>query len=230
MNACTVWRQLRIGAGTREDYQLLAMFHYRAGPVVAVTRVLAARHKNERLAGVLVESFPGLNCAMRNRALARRYAGADKRLVAETLNAEMRTIARVIVHPAFRGIGLAEALVRQALATAQTEYVEARAAMGRVHPFFRRAGMAEYARPRDEAEERLVAALEAEGMRALDLADAARIRRTPGVEREMRRLTRRAGRDWEALVAAARQRVLSRPVYYLWRKSEARRQKSEDAC
>lgn len=221
MERCTVWREMRIEAGTREDYQLLAAFHYRAGPVVAVTRVLAARHGGERLAGVLVESFPGLNCRARNVVLAGRYAGGDKRLVAEKLNAEMRTIVRVIVHPAFRGIGLAEALVRRALTTAETEYVEALAAMGRVHPFFRRAGMAEYEPPRDEAEVRLVAALQAEGMRALDLADAARIRRTPGVERELRRLTRRSGRDWAALVAAARQRVLSRPRYYLWQKSEA---------
>ena len=50
-------------------------------------------------------------------------------------------IGRLIVHPQFRSIGLSTWLVRTMCARATTRYVEAFAAMGRVHPFFTRAGM-----------------------------------------------------------------------------------------
>lgn len=57
------------------------------------------------------------------------------------LNAEVRCISRVIVHPSFRGLGIGVGLVRHALDTATTPYTEAIAAMGWVHPLFEKAGM-----------------------------------------------------------------------------------------
>jgi predicted N-acetyltransferase YhbS len=53
----------------------------------------------------------------------------------------VRTIARVIVHPQFRGLGVAARLVRRICNECPTRYVEAFAAMGDVHPFFEHAGM-----------------------------------------------------------------------------------------
>jgi GNAT superfamily N-acetyltransferase len=47
----------------------------------------------------------------------------------------------VIVHPQFRGLGIASQLVRRICDECPTRYVEAIAAMGEVHPFFERAGM-----------------------------------------------------------------------------------------
>jgi ABC-type ATPase with predicted acetyltransferase domain len=57
------------------------------------------------------------------------------------VNGNVRTISRVIVHPQFRGVGLASRLVRRICEDCPTRWVEAYAVMGRVHPFFERAGM-----------------------------------------------------------------------------------------
>ncbi|MEO6436540.1 MAG: GNAT family N-acetyltransferase, partial [Tepidisphaeraceae bacterium] len=53
----------------------------------------------------------------------------------------VRAISRVIVHPQFRGLGVASGLVRRVLLDCPTRYVEATAAMGEVHPFFEKGGM-----------------------------------------------------------------------------------------
>jgi predicted N-acetyltransferase YhbS len=57
------------------------------------------------------------------------------------VNRHVRTISRVVVHPQFRGVGLASGLVRAICRAAPTRYVEAFAVMGRVHPFFEKGGM-----------------------------------------------------------------------------------------
>jgi ABC-type ATPase with predicted acetyltransferase domain len=96
------------------------------------------------VAAVLVVS-PPLSCVRgRNIVTANRYALRDRLKAMRLLNAEMECISRVIVHPLYRGLGLAVALVRHALATAQTPYMEALAVMGQVNPFFQRAGMQAY--------------------------------------------------------------------------------------
>jgi GNAT superfamily N-acetyltransferase len=93
------------------------------------------------VAGVLVVSPPAIRCRGRNLALPGRYVGRDCRASLALLNAEVECISRVVVHPVYRGCGLAVALVRHALATAETPLVEALAVMGGVHPLFARAGM-----------------------------------------------------------------------------------------
>ena len=70
-----------------------------------------------------------------------RYGGPDRRAAAALLNAEVEAISRVIVHPVYRGCGLAVRLIRHALMHAETPMVEALAAMGAVHPLFEKAGM-----------------------------------------------------------------------------------------
>jgi GNAT superfamily N-acetyltransferase len=228
MSRCTLWRQITIGPGTGADYAALACFHYRSHRVGAAVRILAARYEppgaEAVLAGVLVESLPPLSCRLREAALPGRYGGGDaagasssRVLLAARLNAEMRTLSRVVIHPTFRSIGLAVALVRAALATAETPYIEAFAAMGRVHPFFRAAGMREYDRPPDAAAVRLAAALAHAGLRPIDLADASRVPEGALLRRELQRFTRLKSDDFAALVRAARGRLLSQPVYYLWR-------------
>ncbi|HYO10723.1 MAG TPA: hypothetical protein VER17_17290 [Tepidisphaeraceae bacterium] len=92
-----------------------------------------------QLVAVAVLSYPTPQLRARERALALvgpRY-GAKLAFV----NAHVRTISRVIVHPQFRSLGLASALVRCVLLNCPVRYVEAVATMGDVHPFFERAGM-----------------------------------------------------------------------------------------
>jgi ABC-type ATPase with predicted acetyltransferase domain len=88
---------------------------------------------------VAVLSYPTPALRTRERALSLTGPRYGERL--RWINANLRTISRVIVHPQFRSLGLASQLVRRVLEDCPTRYVEAVAAMGLVHPFFVRAGM-----------------------------------------------------------------------------------------
>jgi hypothetical protein len=220
---------IEIERGSFADYAAMAAFHYRGGKPAGVMRVLVAHYRGPGLggpeaaggmrAGVIVETLPPLGCALRTAALPGRFACADRSLAAAKLNREMRTIARVVVHPVFRSAGVAVRLVRALLAAAQTPYVEALAAMGRVNPFFERAGMRAYDRPALPDAVRLTAALAAEGWGVMDLAAPREERVSAFLGRELLRFSRTAETVAEAL-AEARRRLLSQPVYYLWTKED----------
>ncbi len=224
--------ELVLRAGTLADYARLAGYHYLRNRPATATRVLVLEDRRPSVAGrfvrrpdetqtvgVLIESLPALSCMLRRVALPGRYDGwADRAAAARLLNAELRCISRVVVHPQWRGLGLAVRLVRQALATMTTPYTEALAAMGRVHPFFKLAGMTEYRRwplPRDQ---RLRDALAAAGVAAWELASVKRMRdhveRLPWLKREVKRWAGGRLSDDEALIAA-RDHLLCEPVYYL---------------
>lgn len=249
---------LTIEPGTMADYRALSRFHYRGGEPVAATRVdrlvrrqstvvgryLGRTGDTERV-GVIVTILPPLESMLRHVATSDRYAGLSRRETATLLNREVRTIARVVVDPAWRGLGLAVRLVRHVLDQAETVYTEAFAAMGRAHPFFEKAGMTRYDRPPHPAEQRLLDALEQAGVDPVELAAprdlAARIDAMPASRRawllrECRRWHRTIGRtpfvasrasrgtgrhaEPEAMLAAAGRRVLARPVYYLARRAD----------
>jgi hypothetical protein len=177
--------------GCLRDYGALAAFHYLRHRPAGAKRVLvladcrptvvgrfAQRRAEQRVVGVLVESLPALGCVLRNVATGGRYAGwSDRRASARLLNAEVRCISRVVVHPQWRGLGLAVRLVGRALATMTTPYTEALAAMGRVHPLFRLAGMREYRRPPLGRDQRLVDALASAGLAPWALAATRSVRR-----------------------------------------------------
>lgn len=250
---------LDIAPGTLADYAALAEHHYRAGKPATATRVLVMRsgaaglgerwrrmhpegHRNERGStappiAVLVESLPALSCKMRDHALGDRYGGWLKPAErARLLNDELRCVSRVVVHPQWRGLGLAVRLVRRALDTATTPYTEALAAMGRVSPFFERAGMTAYRRPPHAHDARLAAAFRRLGWAPADLAlirqVQQRLANLPApdrawIERELHRWYRRAGgRSFDASadtrdhLRAARDRLLLEPVYYLHQNAE----------
>lgn len=190
----------------------------------------------EAPAAVLVVGWPRPACALRDVATGGRYVGLDPGARATLINREVRAIHRVIVEPRFRGIGLAVRLVCFALAHAETAYMEAIAAMGRVNPFFERAGMTRYDGPPRAEDARLLDALREIGWSPVDLAPSAsaraRLDALPAatrawLERELRtwRCHRfflpRNRRDELALddcLAAARQRLLARAAYYLHRR------------
>jgi len=114
--------------------------------------------------GVLVETLPLLGCALRQQAWGDRYTlGLTRGQRAQLLNEEIRCISRVVIDPRWRGLGLAVRLVRHALHTATTPITEARAAMGRVNPFFEKAGMTAYQRPPHQHDARLRDALRRAG-------------------------------------------------------------------
>jgi len=235
---------LPIVEGGREDYLALKAHHYRAGHPATMLRVLVIREAQanagdrflsrpptRRPIAVLVESMPVLSCTLREYALHERYAGLAPRQRSRLLNEELRCISRVIVDPRWRGLGLAVALVRHALATATTRYTEAMAVMGRVSPFFGQAGMTAYQRPPLEVDERAIAALNHmgidPGLLALPSAMQERLDQLDAshqsfLKQELMRWYRTAGgrgASSDALLSdvlqAARQRLLARPIYYL---------------
>ncbi len=170
------WRG-RIVRGSIADYDALSAFHYLAGRPAAHKRVYAIRSPKEirrlggpNVAAVVVVSPPLANVRGRNLATNRRYTGPDRSAAMALLNAEVECISRVVVHPIYRGCGLAVRLTAHALAKAQTPLTEALAAMGAVHPFFEQAGMTAYKLGPDQHVARLVSAAEAVGLSPADLA------------------------------------------------------------
>lgn len=236
---------LRLRRGSLADYGLLAEHHYKARKPATAPRVLVLEDRRSSVAGrflsrsdetrvvaVLVESLPSLSCRMRDWALRDRYGGhLSPRPRAMLLNAEVRCISRVVVDPTWRGLGLAVRLVKAALADPTTRYTEALAAMGKVNPFFVRAGMTAYPRPAHAHDARFTAALARLGLRARDLATLEatwqHLETLPSAQRdwlrkELYRWYRlNAGRsavhetDPRQQLVVARERLLLEPIYYL---------------
>jgi len=185
-------RAMPIERGTIADYDALSCFHYLAGRPATHKRVYVIRGKGRRVGGpgvaaVLVVSPPLANVRGRNLATGGRYVGPDRAAAMAMLNAEMECISRVIVHPIYRGAGLAVRLVRHAVADARAPMVEALAAMGAVHPFFAKAGMTAYPLGPDRHVARLISAAEAIGLSRADLAAVGPVKRL------LKRGGRRAG-------------------------------------
>lgn len=138
----------RVRLGSIADYRALQQFHYLAGPPAAHKRVhvipapLAHRRwGGPAVAAVAVVSPPVLQCRGRNIISAGRYYRGPRREAIGRLNREVECISRVIVHPIYRGLGLASRLVRHILRTTPMPLVESLAVMGRYHPLFEAAGM-----------------------------------------------------------------------------------------
>src|SRR5689334_15384289 len=113
------WRWLggsiRVECGSMDDWRRLERFHYlgAAPPVIAgIWRVVFVPQDGEArtvAVGVMAHAVP--SCSLRERALDvanDRYAAGKMRWMKRNL----RCIARIVVHPQFRGIGLASLLVR----------------------------------------------------------------------------------------------------------------------
>jgi len=219
--------------GSLADYHKLSGFHYLAGAPACHKRVYVVRppHATRRrrwrdvtsadLAGVAVVSPPLPNVRGRNIATSGRYTGLGRGAALELLNAEMECISRVIVHPMYRGCGLAVRLVRHALATAETPLVEALAAMGRVHPFFERAGMTAFRLRGDEHVTRLLSAAEAVGLSPSDLASVRPVRKLLGRRRSRKAafLRRELDRCLAKSFSRSQLRRLADPIAELCRRT-----------
>lgn len=188
---------MRIERGEWADYERLSVWHYLAGTPATMDVVLRAVCEAPGMpplvAGVLVVSRPTLFGWWRDDAWPGRYiprrGGPGRVQAAQCLNAELRTISRVIVDPRFRALGVASALVRHYLAHPLTMRTEAAAAMGGLCPFFARAGMREHTRGPDEVSKELKAWLSRRRIRAADLVDArraARVLARPSIEKHIR--------------------------------------------
>ena len=136
--------QLILSRGHAADYATLARFHYRPSrpatwAQVWTIRHLPGRHSPPSPIALAVLSHPTLACHIRDRALDLGSLSISERH--RFINTHLRTISRVIVHPTYRSLGLATALVQCLLHHTPTRFTESLATMARAHHFFDAAGM-----------------------------------------------------------------------------------------
>lgn len=166
---CTLHNAVTITQGVLKDWQPFEAFHYRRGPLGVVDKVFVMRRKGEPV-GIIIYGMPVPNIAMRNQVTRGRYTGSGRLMSLGLLNAELRTIKRVVIDPQYRGAGLGRRLVCETLERAGTVLVEAVAVMGRVNSFLERAGMAGYPQSPPEKSIRLQGALDAVGIQRRQVA------------------------------------------------------------
>lgn len=197
--------------GARADLDALAPHHYRRSRPATVARTLSCiDRRTGEVVGVLCVSMPTLNASWRAVAWPGEYEGPDRAMIARRLNAEVRTISRVIVEPRFRGIGLATRLVRAYLDDPLTPRTEAPAAMGAFTGFFQRAGMRRIDLPPSPRTRDLLGELESAGIQRWRLATPRSAVRRAESEGAGERITR-ALRRWKSASRATRAKRAESP-------------------
>jgi GNAT superfamily N-acetyltransferase len=236
VHTCSIHQELELVPGDMSDYRLLAAYHYRDSQPVAVKAVYTMRPKRSlgslgrRPAGVIVYTMPNPRIELRTLATDGIFRGLDRQTELELLNRHVRCIARVIVEPRFRGIGLAVRLVRETMPMLGVPIIEALGVMPRVNPFLERAGLMSFA-PRVPAEHvALLEALGAVGIEENDLIDPQAAQMKLGrlarpaddfIEARMQRFLKSHGsrRTMPAGIERTRYvlgKLTHRPVYYIW--------------
>jgi GNAT superfamily N-acetyltransferase len=87
---------------------------------------------------VCVFSTPAASLTLRSHYFGLKHPRSETALAA--MNRNLWLLSRVVLHPTYRGAGIAAAFVRRACQTCPVDWIETLTAMGRVNPFFERAG------------------------------------------------------------------------------------------
>jgi ABC-type ATPase with predicted acetyltransferase domain len=128
---CSLTKEMLVEQGAFADYKELSVFHYRTSRCPPPRKVFVVKRRDE-LCGVIVYSYPPPTTFGRSRAWRGTFRELQK---------EVSTIARVVVHPKYRTVGLGVKLVKETLAKSGTPCVETLAVMAKYNPFFEKAGM-----------------------------------------------------------------------------------------
>ncbi len=142
--------EIVIEEGTRGDLEKLEQFHYLAGGLVT-KKIYRMRLRGETI-GVAAYTSPHLRLSARSRVFP-EYTPRNPE-TAQRVNREIIRLSRVIVHPKYRGAGLATRLVRETLPKTGYPIVETLAAMARYNPFFEKASMTKAGTTQFSAEQR----------------------------------------------------------------------------
>jgi len=199
---CTIKKYLKIVPGSIADYKPLSRF-----PACAV------QLRNFATKGL----FTKLGSANANMQI---------------INNNIRTIARVIIEPRYRALGLAYELVQKTMPMLNMPYIEALAVMGKVNPFFEKAGMIKFAAAESSRSVKLRQALSVVGIELADLVDIERTHAKIGslnqkakcfIEKQITDFLSAYGRRVSNLPNSLKRteffisRLSERPVYYIWR-------------
>ncbi len=88
--------------------------------------------------GICIFVAPPRSLKPRNQFFGHR--GGWNRATMLALNKQLVTLQRVVIHPAYRGAGLASAFVKRACELCPSPWIETMSQMGRINPFFESAG------------------------------------------------------------------------------------------
>ena len=94
-------------------------------------------HDDEPI-GICVFTTPAKSLRQRSKYFG--LTGKWSRLQLQALNRQLVTLSRVVMHPTYRGAGLAAEFIRKSCELCRWPWVETLAQMGNVNPFFERAG------------------------------------------------------------------------------------------
>jgi len=236
---CTIKRYLKIVQGTAADYKPLARFHYRdcrTGPVAAVYKIIdihPMRAEMEPVVGIIIYSMPVCSVQLRNIATEGLFAKLGSGSASmQLVNNNVRTIARVVIEPRYRGLGLAHELVEKTMPLLNMSYIEALAVMGKVNPFFEKAGMMKFEGSEPLRCAKLRQALSAVGIEQSDLVDIERTHsKLQNLAEKQKTFIEKQIKDFLAAYGTRARnlpdnisrteflisRLSGRPVYYLWR-------------
>src|SRR5262249_41612987 len=131
--------ELWLSDGTRADWPYFARWHYRSHHLAYTRRVVLLWHGAAPI-GVCVFSTPAASLSLRTRFFGLKNPRSSLHLSA--LNRQLWLLSRVVLHPTYRGAGIAAAFVRRACQTCPVPWIETLSAMGQADPFFDRAGIA----------------------------------------------------------------------------------------
>jgi len=129
--------ELWLSEGARTDWPYFARWHYRGHDLGFVKKIILL-WKATKPIGICIFATPVAALSLRNR-----YFGLSGRMNGDILAALTKNIwvlARVVIHPTYRGAGIAAAFVKRACDLCPVPWIEALAAMGRANPFFEKAG------------------------------------------------------------------------------------------
>ncbi len=129
--------ELWVSDGTAADWPYFARWHYRGHRLAFVKRVVLLWHGAEPV-GVCAFATPAASLSLRSRFFGLSDPRSPVALAA--LNERLWLLQRVVLHPTYRGAGIASAFVRRACELCPVDWIETLTAMGRANPFFERAG------------------------------------------------------------------------------------------
>ncbi len=235
MRQCSVCKKVQIVHGCLDDYNQLAHFHYRncrPGPFekIFVLRNDSLRTVRKKTIGVIVYSMPSPRLELRSLVMDNFFGGFDRNTQLELINKNIRCISRVIIEPRFRGLGLANRLVRQTMPEMNVPIIEAMAVMGRINPFLEKAGMTPYFSELPKRFAQLIEAFSMIGIEDKDLLDPQIVQQKLSglnsesiefIEREIKYFLKGYGTRRNMPPGSERTRYIlsrltARPVYYLW--------------
>src|SRR5207248_9325375 len=123
--------------GSRSDWPYFARWHDRTPNHAYTRKVILLWHGAEPV-GICVFGTPAASLSLRSRFFG--LHNPRSRVALSALNEQLWLLQRVVLHPTYRGAGIAAGFVRAACESCPVPWVETLTAMGHANPFFERAG------------------------------------------------------------------------------------------